>query len=289
MKPPVFRYVAPESVDECVAVLGEYADDAKIIAGGQSLMPLLSLRMVRPAVIIDIGRVPELGRWREENDFVRVGALVRQRSLEIDKTLGQLLPLMTEAAHLIGHPATRSRGTIVGSMCHADPAAELPVCAVLLGAEFILRSPKGSRTLKAQKFFIDVLSTAVEADELVEEVRIPTAHKGGGYAFIEVARRHGDFALVSAGAAVETEAGRVKDARVALGGVGPRPQLFRFGDFAPGKPLDRAACAEFGNHVASCVEPGTDLHATADYRRAISATLVERALNTAFDRAGIRS
>jgi CO/xanthine dehydrogenase FAD-binding subunit len=289
MKPPVFKYVAPESVDECVGLLGQYADEAKIIAGGQSLMPLLSLRMVRPAVIIDIGRMAELGRWREENGFVRVGALVRQRALEVDKALRQLLPLMTEAAQLIGHPATRSRGTIVGSMCHADPAAELPVCAALLGAEFVLRSSKGSRTLKAEKFFIDALSTAVEVDELVEEVRIPTARKGEGYAFVEIARRHGDFALVSAGAVVEAEAGRVKDARVALGGIGPRPKVFSVADFAQGKPFDRAACAEFGRHVASRVEPGSDLHATADYRRAVSASLVERALNTAFDRAGIGS
>jgi CO/xanthine dehydrogenase FAD-binding subunit len=289
MKPPPFSYVAPKSIDECVAVMGEYADNAKIIAGGQSLMPLLNLRMVRPEVIVDIGRIRELDRWHEDNGSIRIGALVRQRALEIDDELARSLPLMAEAVHLIGHQATRSRGTIVGSMCHADPAAELPVCAIVLGAEFVLRSRKGSRTVKADDFFVDALSTTVAADELVEEVRIPMSAKGAGYAFAEVARRYGDFALVSAAAMVEIGSGGWKDAHVALGGVGRRPLTFRFSDFASGKPLNQGAFVEFGRDIASRIEPAADLHATAEYRRAIAATLVERTLITAADRAGIRN
>ena len=136
MKPPPFSYAAPESLDECVALLSQYSDDARILAGGQSLMPLLNLRMVRPTVIIDIARIPGLGQWRKENTSVRIGAFVRQGALEVDKALAAAVPLLVDAIALVGHPATRSRGTIVGSMCHADPADELPVCAVLLNLDF---------------------------------------------------------------------------------------------------------------------------------------------------------
>lgn len=289
MKPPRFSYIAPKTIDECVAAMGEYTDGAKIIAGGQSLMPLLNLRMVRPDVIIDIGRIKGLDHWREDNGTIRIGALIRQCALEIDSDLARSLPLMAEAVHLIGHPATRSRGTIVGSMCHADPAAELPICAVILGAEFVLRSRRGSRTVKADDFFVDALSTTVAADELVEEVRVPVFANGVGYAFAEVARRHGDFALVSVAAVVEMGPAGLNGARVALGGVGPRPLIFRFGDFAPGRPLNQGAYAEFGRDIANRIEPTADLHATAEYRRAIAATLVERTLITAAERAVRRS
>lgn len=289
MKPPPFRYAAPETVDECVRLLDAYGDEAKIIAGGQSLMPLLNLRMVRPSVIIDIGRLTALGGWHEKGGIIHIGALVRQRTLEYDPELVRALPLMAEAAQMIGHPATRSRGTIVGSMCHADPAAELPVCALLLGAEFVLRSAKSVRTLKVNEFFVDALSTAAAADELVEQVRIPAAQKGAGYAFIEIARRHGDFALVSVGAAVEGAGGKVEDARIAIGGVAPRAQLFRYRDFASDSSLDSAARAAFAQYVADRIEPTSDLHASAEYRRAGSITLVERTLTAACERAGIRS
>ncbi len=288
MKPPPFAYAAPETLDECVALLSQYSDDAKILAGGQSLMPLLNLRMVRPAVIVDIGRVRGLDRWETEGALVRIGALVRQRSLECDQALAAAVPLLAHAIALIGHPATRSRGTIVGSMCHADPAAELPVCAVLLGAEFVLRSSAGTRVVRADDFFDDALSTAAHSDELVESVRFPAAVAGGGYAFDEIARRHGDFALVSVAAAVEPQDSGPK-ARVALGGVGPRPVVFRLDDFAPGGGMGALQFGSFGRHVAEHIEPNTDLQATADYRRAVAATLVERALLAAWQRAQVRS
>jgi CO/xanthine dehydrogenase FAD-binding subunit len=284
MKPPAFSYAAPETLEECVALLGEYSDDAKILAGGQSLMPLLNLRVVRPAVIVDISRVRGLDHWETKGAAIRIGAFVRQRTVETDKALASAMPLLAQAISLIGHPATRSRGTIVGSMCHADPAAELPVCAVLLKAEFLLRSNKGSRTIKADEFFQDALSTAVRADELVEEVRIPACPDDAGYAFDEIARRHGDFALVSVGAAIEDG-----KARVAIGGVGARPLAFRYDDFVSGQPLDRSRIADFGRYVAGRIEPNSDLHATADYRRTVAAVLVERTLLTAHERAHLRA
>lgn len=288
MKPAAFSYAAPETLDECLALLARFADEAKILAGGQSLMPLLNLRMVRPAVIVDIGRVRGLDRWQTEGAFIRIGALVRQSELETDTALAVALPLLSQAVALIGHPATRSRGTIVGSMCHADPAAELPVCAALLQAEFLLRSFQGIRCVKASDFFQDALSTAVRPDEIVETVKLPIGVAGAGYAFDEIARRHGDFALVSVAAVVEPHAGGF-DARVALGGVAPRPLSFDFADFAPGAVVEPAEFAAFGRHVAGRLEPNTDLHATADYRRAIAVTLVERSLRAAWHRAKERS
>lgn len=284
MKPPVFAYAAPETLDECVELLAEYSDDAKILAGGQSLMPLLNLRVVRPSVIIDIGRVPGLDCWDQEGSSVRIGPLVRQSEIERDKALAQAAPLLAAAVSLIGHPATRSRGTIVGSMCHADPAAELPVCAVLLAAEFLVRSSKGVRTVKADDFFQDALSTALRGDEIVESVRFPAGLAGTGYAFDEIARRHGDFALVSVGAAIESRVG-YEHARVTIGGAGTRPVSFNYDDFAPGQKAEPSRFPAFGLHVAEKIEPYTDLHATADYRRAITAVLVERTLLSAWQRA----
>ena len=284
MKPAVFSYAAPETVEDCLALLAEYSDDAKILAGGQSLMPLLNLRMVRPSVVIDIGRIRGLDRWGKDGNSIRIGPLVRQRVIETDKALVEALPLLGHAIVMIGHPATRSRGTIVGSMCHADPAAELPVCAVLLRAEFLLRSTKTSRTVKAEEFFESALSTTIGPTELVEGIMLPVVLAGAGYAFEEISRRHGDFAMVSVGAAVVGT-----EARVSVGGVGPRPLAFNYSDFAPGKPVEPTFFEAFGRHVAGHLEPNSDLHATAEYRRAMAAILVERTLLAAHKRAGKRS
>jgi len=281
MKPAVFSYAAPETVEECVALLAEYSDDAKLLAGGQSLMPLLNLRMVRPALIIDIRQVRGLECWTKEGGTVSIGAFVRQHAIEADKSLAALVPLLAHAIGLIGHPATRSRGTIVGSMCHADPAAELPVCATLLNAEFLLRSSKGSRTVKAEEFFQDALSTAARSDEIVETVRFPVGTLGTGYAFDEIARRYGDFALVSVAAAVDHA-----EARVAIGGLAGRPLSFGYREFESGGEVDPSKFFAFGNHIAQRIEPNSDLHASTDYRRALATTLVERTLLAAFERIG---
>jgi CO/xanthine dehydrogenase FAD-binding subunit len=280
MKPAAFSYVAPETVADCISLLTQYSDEAKIIAGGQSLMPLLNLRMARPSVIVDIGRLTELGGWGKKGDVVTIGAMVSQQTIATDKALTEAVPILADAITLIGHPATRSRGTIVGSMCHADPAAELPVCAVLLGAEFVLRSSKGTRTINADEFFEDALSTAVRSDELVVAVRLPVSTAKSGFAFSEIARRHGDFALVSVGASVCG-----KEAKVAIGGAGPRPVAYRYDEFSPSEP-HLSQFAAFGSYVAGRLEPNSDLHASAEYRRAIAATLVEQTLAVAFQRAG---
>ncbi len=242
-------------------------------------MPLLNLRVVRPAVIIDIGRVYGLNSWTNEGDTICIGAFVRQRAIESDKSLAKLVPLLTHAIDLIGHPATRSRGTIVGSMCHADPAAELPVCAVLLKAEFVLRSTKGTRSVEANDFFQDALCTAAGSDEIVEAVRLPVRTAATGYAFDEVARRYGDFALVSVAAAVNHT-----EARIAIGGVAGRPLSFDYRDYVKTEKVDPTRFGAFANSIAEKMEPNSDLHASADYRRSLATILVERTLIAAFRR-----
>ncbi len=286
MKPPIFDYVAPDSIEECTALLGEYGADAKIIAGGQSLMPMLNLRMIRPKVVIDISRLKDLDRIDRADGNVRVGAMVRQRALERNSLIAQFAPLLAEAIPHIGHIATRSRGTAVGSMCHSDPAAELPVCAMLLDAAFVLRSRAGSRTVHAAAFFSSAMITTARDDEMVEAVQFTAPDPGTGFAFCELARRSGDFALVSVAATIRRDrGGAVADAAVALGGVGDVPQHFRLGEFAVGARMNAKTYEAFGQHVASTIEARSDLHASAAYRRSIAAVLVQRALDTATTRA----
>jgi len=270
MKPPVFSYAAPQSLDECLALKAQHGEDARFLAGGQSLMPLLNLRMVRPTVVIDLGKVRDLSYWRREGEEIVIGAMLRQRKLEQDRELAAALPLLAEAVQQIGHPATRSRGTIVGSLCHADPAAELPVCALLLKAQIVLASAKGRRTVAAEDFLTDALSTSIKDDELVEQVRLPAGRKDTGYAFMELARRHGDFALISVAALVLGST-----ARVAVGGLGSAPEAF---------DVDGSNIAAEAQRIAQSLQPPTDLHASADYRRALAQTLIERALAKAAER-----
>ncbi len=286
MKPPPFEYAAPETIEEISALLAEYGDEARIIAGGQSLMPLLALRVVRPTVLIDIGRVSALDGWRQENGILRVGANLRQQDLLEDEDLKSALPLCAEAAPQIGHPATRSRGTIIGSICHADPAAELPVCALALGALMTVRSADGERQIAAADFFDGALSTAVSDEEFVPEVHIPLPDVLTGFAFCELSRRHGDFALVGVGcsASLDTDK-RIVTARVGIGGVDDTPLCFDLDSAAKEQISDGQSVGDVAESIASQLDPGTDLHATSDYRRAMAALLIDRALQTAVSRA----
>lgn len=287
MKPAKFRYSAPESLDEALELLQVFGPDCKIMAGGQSLMALMNLRMARPDVVVDIGGVPGLGDWRQANGAVVVGAMVRQRALERDAKLKGALPLLAEAVGHIGHVATRSRGTIIGSLCHADPAAELPLCALALDAEFMLRSARRERTVAADDFFVDIFESAAEPDELVEGVRFPALDDGAGYAFVELARRHGDFALVAVAGLLGLGAdGRIGMARLVLGGVDTRPVRARQTEEALiGQPPSEELFREAGQIAATNIAPASDLHATARYRTSVTAVLVERALQGAVSRA----
>jgi CO/xanthine dehydrogenase FAD-binding subunit len=289
MKPPRFAYAAPESVDEATALLAEHGDEARIIAGGQSLMPMLALRVVRPSVLIDIARISELGDWSRDGEGLRIGATVRQCALfggGGKSCLGTAAPLFAEAAPFIGHPATRSRGTIVGSLCHGDPAAELPVCALALDAELVVRSTRGERRVAADDFYEGALTTVLEEDEMMTEIRLPLPPSRTGYAFEELARRHGDFALVAVGCAVTfDEDGQMSAAKIALGGVGETPLALDLEALSDKRGPDNETFDELAGEVADRIEPGSDLHASADYRRSIAAVLVRRVMRRAADRA----
>ena len=286
MKPPPFAYVAPETVEETSALLAEYGDDARIIAGGQSLMPLLALRVVRPRVLVDIGRVSQLDGWRAKDRTLWLGANLRQQSLLGDRDLKKALPLCAEAAPQMGHPATRSRGTIVGSICHADPAAEPPVCMLVLDAELSVRSAAGERRVAAVEFFDGALSTSMSDDEFATHIHIRLPPERSSYAFCEISRRHGDFALVAVGCSVSFDPGdRIVAGKVAIGGVDQTPLSFDLDGLSGGSGDDEKMVEEVANSIAGRLDPGSDLHASSAYRRAMATMLIGQAIHAAVDRA----
>jgi 2-furoyl-CoA dehydrogenase FAD binding subunit len=256
MKPVAFRYERPDTIEETVALLAEHGDEAKVLAGGQSLVPALNMRLLRPAVIVDVNRVAELATLHD-NGYLRVGATVRQA----DPRVAGSHPLLAEAIPHIGHFATRNRGTVCGSIAHADPAAELPLCLALLGGSVRAASTSGERTISASDLFLGHFTTTVAPDELVVEVEWPAPEPGWGYAFEELAQRRGDYGLCMAAAAADSDG-----VRVAVGSVLERPTIL---DVDPEHP---------GQSVASQVEPWGNLHASAAYLTQLVRVLVDRAV-----------
>ncbi|MPZ62976.1 MAG: xanthine dehydrogenase family protein subunit M [Propionibacteriales bacterium] len=288
MKPPRFRYFAADSTAHAVELLGEYGDEAKLLAGGQSVVPLLNFRLVAPAVLIDINRITELDHVRVDGITTRVGALVRQRTIERDQELRRRGPMLTETVGLIGHVAIRNRGTVGGALAHADPAGEWPALGLLLGACFRIVGPRGRRTVPVDEFFRGFLTTAIEPDELLEEVELRLPSPGAGHAFVEVARRHGDFALVGVGAVVELDS-RCRIAHIAIALIGVASTAVRAGDAErvlrgelPSTELVKSAAEA----AAAGLDPVDDIHASGTYRRRIAGVLTRRALYTALARAG---
>ena len=274
MKPRRFDYVRPDSADEAVAVLAEYGDAASVLAGGQSLMAMLNLRVAEPAVLIDIARLEELDYVRVADDKVEVGAAVTQNRLKDWAELAGKLPLLATALPFVGHFQTRNRGTVCGSIAHADPSSEIPLVLATLGGEVLLRSPRGTRVLAAGEFQRGMLTTARAADELIVAVRFPT-QSTRRVAFREVARRHGDFAIIAIAAYVEDR----NTLRIGIGGVADRPAVRR-------ERLDRAADArDMFEALASELEGYDDLHASArlrrDLLRRVGPVVVEEALRCA--------
>ena len=287
MRPAPFDYVAPRTVEEALDLLARHGDEAKLLAGGQSLVPMMNMRLVRPAVVVDLNRVAALGTLREDAGGLRLGALVRQHALERDGRVARTAPLLAEAAPVIGHLQTRARGTVGGSLVHADPAAELPACMIALDAVFHLRSARAARTCRADDFFRGLLTTALEPDELLAEIELPApAAPRTGHGFAEVARRHGDFALVGACAVLALDAGGVcRAARLVIFGAGDRPHLARAGAALIGERPAAARLAEVGRAGAGEIDARDDLHASAAYRRHVAAGLAARALGQAAARA----
>ena len=288
MKPAPFAYHRPASVDEAVSLLARHGGEAKPLAGGQSLIPAMNFRLARPAVLVDLNRIAGLAGIRPGADGVRIGAMTRQRAVERDATVAQHAPLLAEALPHIAHPQIRTRGTVGGSLAHADPAAELPAVMVALGATFGLHSPRGKRLVAAEEFYTGLFTTALAPDELLVEIAIPRAGPRRGSAFAEVARRHGDYALAGVAAVVALDdAGRCREARIALLSVGDGPVLARKAAKAiTGEEPTANAIQEAADAAASKdVDPPGDIHASAAYRRQLVSVLVRRTLQSAFERA----
>lgn len=287
MKPPRFDYLDPVTADETVALLGQYGDGAKILAGGQSLVPLLNFRLVRPQVLIDVNGVASLDYIQERDGALAIGALTRQQELERSALVRARCPLLADAVRYVGHAVIRNRGTAGGTVAHADPAAELPTVLTALGATAVARGPAGEREIPAREFFVSYLTTALSPDELLVELRLPVLPPGTGTAFLEVSRRHGDFALVAAAAAVALHAdGTCRGGWLALGGVGPVPfDASREAALLCGGKVDERAIAEVARRAAERIDPDSDLHASREYRREVAAVLARRALVAAAARA----
>jgi carbon-monoxide dehydrogenase medium subunit len=286
MKPAPFDYMAPATLDEAVGTLATAGDDAKVLAGGQSLIPMLALRLARPAVLVDINRVRGLDAIREASGMLEVGALVRQRALE--RWAAERVPLLTAALRAVAHPPIRNRGTVVGSVVHADPASELPALLLCLEGVVLARGPKGERMIPADRFYRVPLTTALDPRELATAVRFTLPPAGAGWGFAEVSRRHGDFALVGA-VAVLTRApdGTVGRARLAFFGAGGTPVRGLAAERAlEGRAPAAGLIAEAARAAAAGLSPDGDIHATAEYRRRVAATLAERTLTAALARCG---
>ena len=287
VKPPPFGYSAPTTLDEALALLQEHGEDARPLAGGQSLVPLLSLRLARPSHLVDLAGISELATIVVEDGHLVIGAMVRERSAERHDDVHRLAPLLAQALPLIGHPAIRSRGTIGGSLAHADPAAELPAVARLLDAELVAQSRgRGIRMIEAADFFTGFFTTALEPDEILTAVRIRPPEPGTGSAIEEVARRHGDFAMVGAAAMVRLEDGKIADARVVLTGVSDVPvRATEAETILGGAEPTEEAFATAAEDAAKALSPPADLHGSSAYRRHLAVVLMRRTLKLAAQRA----
>jgi aerobic carbon-monoxide dehydrogenase medium subunit len=287
MKPAAFEYHRPATLEEALDRLAERGGEAKPLAGGQSLIPAMNFRLARPAVLVDLNRLTDLAYVRSDPEGLRIGAMTRQRGVETSELARRVAPLVHEAMPFIAHVQIRNRGTMGGSIAHADPAAELPAVMVALGATFRAQSRAGSRTIAADAFFTGLFSTALAPDELLIEIVVPPLPRSSGWAFAEMARRHGDYALAGVAAVVTLDSGgRCRGARIALFSVGDGPVLAGAAaalleSQVPTPELVRAA-ADRASHD---IDPPGDIHASAAYRRHLAGVLTRRALTRAFERA----
>jgi CO/xanthine dehydrogenase FAD-binding subunit len=288
VKSAPFEYSRAASLAEACELLARHGGDAKLLAGGQSLVPMMAMRLLRPSWLVDINEIAALKFVSIEGEAARIGACTRQVTLERDDALAARVPLLRQALAWVGHVQTRNRGTVGGSLAHADPSAELPLAARVLGARIVLRSKSGARTLSAEEFFAGPMMTSVRPDECIEEIRWPVwPERGTGSAFTEVSVRHGDFAIVAAAAQVAIDAGgRCTRAALGLGGAGGTPLAFpAIAAKLAGSRLEDGAIEDAARAAAAECDPGSDLHATADYRRHLARVLAARVLREARDRA----
>ena len=288
MKPARFHYYDPETVQELIPLLEQFGEDSKILAGGQSLVPMMNFRLARPQHLVDINKVSSLDYIRLEDQTLAIGALTRQRTVERSDLVREQHPLVVEATRYIGHPAIRNRGTVGGSLAHADPAAEWPALAMLMDATLVLQGPQEKRLVSAGDFFVTYFTTCLDPSEILVEVRVPVLPGGAGWAFLEVSRRYGDFALVGVAVWLAADENKIcTDVAIALTGVGPCPVRARTAEQRlRGERLSEALFEHAASAVTEELEPDSDLHASADYRQTVAGVLTRRGLAMAQQRLG---
>jgi carbon-monoxide dehydrogenase medium subunit len=289
VKPPAFKYARAGDVREAIALLTEHGSDAKVLAGGQSLVPLMNFRLAQPSILVDINRVGGLDRIEAENGSLLIGSMTRQRDVELSDVAAAAVPLLAQALRHVGHVAIRNRGTVGGSLAHADPAAELPTLVTALGGELMVEGPNGTRSIAAEDYFVGTFTTAMAHDEVLVGVRLPRLPAATGVAVEELARRHGDFAIAGAMAAVHLAAdGTVDLVRLAASGVDAAPVRLHAAEavLAGAQPTAEAVDAAAAT-VPTSIHPTDDVHAPASYRRDIAQLLVKRALGAAIKRSGV--
>jgi CO/xanthine dehydrogenase FAD-binding subunit len=284
MKPAAFEYFDPTTVAEAASLLSQFGDRARPLAGGQSLVPLMNFRLLRPSHLVDLNGVRELNYLRVENGELKIGAMTRQRQLERSRDVAEHWPLLRDATSFIGHVQIRTRGTVGGSLAHAFPSAELPVAMVSLGASFLLRRPNSERTVPAEEFFLSHMTTVLEPDELLVEISVPASPRKTGWCFQEISRRHGDFALAGVASLVTLDGGTITRARLTLTGATPiravKGEAFLIGH-KPSETLFREAA----RRAVAGLEQDSDIHASAEYRRNMCEVLARRSLAQAAQRA----
>ncbi len=281
MKPAPFEYHRPAELAEALTLLGELGAEAKVLAGGQSLLPLLSMRLASPAHLVDVNALPGLGEVHVDGSGVRFGALVRHSDLERDDAAFVVQPLLRQGLRNVAHPTIRNRGTTVGSICHADPAGEMPAVLALLDGAVIARSVTGERTVPASELFVGPLESSLRPDELAVAALVPAGPPGRRSAVVEVARRHGDYAMCGVAVTVDTDGDHVTSARAAYVSMGPTPPVLDLTEAVRGQAVPDADWAAAAELAVSRLEPEPDIHATADYRAHLARVLTVRAFQQA--------
>lgn len=282
MKPAAFDYQAPATVDEVVALLGRHGGDARLLAGGQTLVPMMNFRLATPAIIVDLNRVPELAYIKDDDGVVRIGAMTRQRGVEFSPVVARDLPVLRAAIRMVGHLPTRSRGTIGGSIANADAAAEIPMVLQALDGEVSVRGPTGERRIAAADLIEDAMITSLADDEVLTEVRFPKMAKGARFAVDEFSRRHGDFAIAAVTVILQIDNGVCASARIATAGVSARSRRIAAAEEAlQGRAVDAKSIAMAAEAASEAIDPLDDRNGSADYRRHLTKVLTSRALHRA--------
>jgi aerobic carbon-monoxide dehydrogenase medium subunit len=289
MIPPSFDYHAPRTLPEAVALLGQFGDEAKILSGGQSLLPMMKLRFAQPAHLVDIGRIPGLDYIKEEGGVLKIGALAREASLEASEIVRSKYPILADTAAVIADPLVRNLATVAGNLAHGDPANDHPATMLALGAEVVATGPKGERVIPIGQFFTGLFTTALQASEVLTEIRIPAPPPGGGGAYVKLERKVGDFATAGAAAFLVVKGGVIDRAGIGLTNVGPTPIKAREAEtFLAGKKAEESVFAEAGRIASSAAKPGADRRGSVEYKKEMARVLTVRALRKAAQRAAGR-